>query len=166
LRADRTRTNHYAAPPTAEIPWRLPPATRRVGRPSKRREHELFGSKAAREGGGEVSVIEAEAITARFERRDGGHLGDLMATRRNDERQLSRAVQDKAPVVKRAGPEHRAIGVQDPLPREGDDIGRQPTNFTGPRGQAGGRTTPSPSPSPSGATVASRWAGRRHRWVK
>jgi len=60
--------------------------------------------KAAGKRGGEVSVIEAKAISPRFERGHRRHLGHLVATRRNDEGELSRAVQDKAPVVERAGP--------------------------------------------------------------
>src|SRR5205823_2827931 len=122
LRADCAGPDDDAAAATSEISRRLAPAARWVGGPGKGRQHQLLRREAAGKSGGEVSIVKTEAIAARVEGGDGRHLSDLVAARRNDERELSCAVQDKAPVVKRSGPEHRAIGVQDTLPGKGCDV--------------------------------------------
>src|SRR5207248_4714822 len=103
----------------------------------------------------EISIVKAEAIAARLERRDRRDLGDLMPPWRDNEGQLPGAVQQEAPVVQCAGAQHRPIGVEDLLPRKGSIVGRQPTNFIALPVYACGRTAPSPTPSPTGRMVAS-----------
>src|SRR5439155_4704743 len=103
----------------------------------------------------EVSVVEAETISAWLERRDCRHLGHLVPAWRNNEGQFPGPIQDETPIVERAGAQHRPIGVEDLLPRKDSSVGRQPTNFIALTLYPCGRTAPSPTPSPTGRMVAS-----------
>ena len=118
LGTDRARSDDHPATTAAEVARRLPATARRISRPGERGEHELLSAESTGEGRRKVAVIETEAIAAGFQRRDRGHLGDLVPARRNDERQLAGAVQDEAPVVEGARAEHRPVGVENLVPGE------------------------------------------------
>ena len=127
LGADGTRANHDAAAAAAEVARCLASATRGIGCPGERREHEFFGREAAGQGGGKIPIVKAETIAAWFQRRDSRHLGDLMPAGGNNKGQLSGAVQNEAPVVQRPGPKHRAIGLENTPGGQSVSFG-QPTN--------------------------------------
>src|SRR5439155_1154670 len=83
----------HAAAAAAEIARRLTAAAGGVGGPGERRQHQLFGGEAAGQGGGEVSVVETETISAWLERRNCRDLGHLVPAWRNNEGQFPGAIQ-------------------------------------------------------------------------
>src|SRR5438046_1420838 len=115
LRTDRARPDHDAPAAAAEVAGRLAYTTRGAGGAGERREHELLGGEAAGQRGGEISIVETEAIAPWLQRGDGCDLRDLMPARRHDESQLAGAVQDEATVAERARPQYGAIRLEDAL---------------------------------------------------
>src|SRR6266550_960059 len=126
LGTDSAGSDHDAAAAAAEVARSLASATRRVGGAGEGGKHQFLRSEAAGQRGGEISIVETEAIAPRLQRGHGGDLRDLMPTWRNDESQLAGAVQDEATIVERTGPQHGAIRLEHALFSQSLSVGGQP----------------------------------------